>query len=145
MNRFEKWFVKKVLREEMCDEAKIEKIRKEWNQYVAFLKKKYPEPENQEWAFTCQHYQRIDDILNGEEEPSPLDENWPPMTRNHQKEMVASYRKAYSSDRRSNIEILKCIDEIKASGSAKLIMDHWAISVGGFSEKELFNGRLNRD
>jgi len=123
--------------------SKLEEMRKEWNEYVAFLKEKYPEPENQEWAFSCQHHQRIDDILNGKEIIAPTDEKWPPLTRNAQKEAVESFRKAYPQDQRSNAEIMQRMEDVKIDSRHKRIMFHWAVSHSGFSKEELEQGRLN--
>ena len=64
--------------------------------------------------------------------------------RIYHKEMVADYRKAYPEDLRSNEEILECIRIVKKDERYRTIMVHWAVSQGGFTEAELFKGRLNK-
>jgi hypothetical protein len=69
-------------------------------------------------------------------------DDWPPLTKNHTKEKVQAYRKAYPEDQRSNMEILECIKKIEKDGRHQRIMLHWAVSQGGFSEEELHEGVL---
>lgn len=45
------------------DSEQIKELVESWGQYTTFLKTKYPPKEGQEFAFTCEHHQRIDQII----------------------------------------------------------------------------------
>lgn len=45
-------------------DTKIREAAEEWNKYKSFLQEKYPVEEGEEWQFTCEQHQKIDEILN---------------------------------------------------------------------------------
>ena len=45
-------------------DTKLREAAEEWNKYKSFLQEKYPVEEGEEWSFTCEHHQKIDEILN---------------------------------------------------------------------------------
>ena len=73
-----------------------------------------------------------------------INADWEPLTRNYMKEQVARYRKAYPKDKRTGREILECINKIEAEPRSHIIMFHWAVAQGGFTQDELYNGRLSK-
>lgn len=46
------------------EDNELRKAAEEWNKYKSFLQEKYPVEEGEEWQFTCEHHQKIDEILN---------------------------------------------------------------------------------
>jgi len=47
-----------------AQDTKLREAAEEWNKYKSFLQEKYPVEEGEEWQFTCEHHQKIDEILN---------------------------------------------------------------------------------
>lgn len=42
---------------------KLSEITDAWNKYVNYLKEKYPAKDGERWEFTCEHHQKIDNLL----------------------------------------------------------------------------------
>ena len=40
-------------------------IKLHWNEYKEFLMKKYPAKDGEDWEFTCEYHQRLDELING--------------------------------------------------------------------------------
>jgi hypothetical protein len=51
----------------MKDKEKIELIKENWDKYKEFLQKKYPAKDGEEWNFSCEYHQNIDNILRKQE------------------------------------------------------------------------------
>ena len=39
-------------------------LRQEWDEYIQFLKEKYPPKKGENFELTCEHHRRIDSILS---------------------------------------------------------------------------------
>ena len=50
--------------EKQIENTKLREAAEEWNKYKSFLQEKYPVEEGEEWQFTCEQHQKIDEILN---------------------------------------------------------------------------------